>query len=112
VAVNGLLFLYALNVVLQRLAAMLPDETLRLETRFFAALDRYLILATLSSMVLYWSMLIYEPLPDIVAWILRWIEQVRLGFVVLLVLLPLSITMALLWKVKEVILGGVFSDDR
>ncbi|HOW68884.1 MAG TPA: hypothetical protein P5186_08425 [Candidatus Paceibacterota bacterium] len=111
-AANGLLFLYVLNVVLQRLAAMLPDETLRLETRFFAALDRYLILATLGFVFLYWAFRIYEPLPELVVWVLRWIEQVRLGFVVLLVLLPLSITMALLWKVKEVILSGVFSDAR
>src|SRR6266498_3948796 len=33
--VSGLLFLFHLNFVLQRLAAMLPDETLRMETKFF-----------------------------------------------------------------------------
>ena len=36
--VSGLLFVGSLNAVLQRLGAMLPDETLRLETKQFTAL--------------------------------------------------------------------------
>jgi len=32
-AMSGLLFLSSLNVVLQRLGAMLPDEALRIEIR-------------------------------------------------------------------------------
>ena len=37
-------FLYCLNLALERLGAMLPDETLRLETRQFTAINRWLIL--------------------------------------------------------------------
>src|SRR5262249_16846409 len=42
---SGLLFLFNLNFVLQRLAAMLPDETLRIETRFFTSFNLYLLVA-------------------------------------------------------------------
>src|SRR5437867_7403973 len=37
--VSGLFFLGSLNLVLQRLGAMLPDETLRLETKQFTTLN-------------------------------------------------------------------------
>src|SRR5688572_1181298 len=37
--ITGLLFLFNLNHMLQRLAAMLPDETLRSETRVFGNLN-------------------------------------------------------------------------
>src|SRR5438552_692865 len=37
--ISGLLFLFDLNQVLQRLAAMLPDETLRLETKWFTSVN-------------------------------------------------------------------------
>ena len=36
-------------------------------------------------------------------------EHGSLWFLILLVLLPLAMTMALLWKTKEVILDNVFS---
>src|SRR5687768_2668934 len=42
---SSLLFLFNLNVVLERLGAMLPDETLRQETRQFTAVNRGLLLA-------------------------------------------------------------------
>src|SRR5262245_49193618 len=45
-ALSSVLFLFALNPLLYRLTAMLPDETLRIETRVFTMLNRYLILAT------------------------------------------------------------------
>jgi len=39
-------------------------------------------------------------------------ERFSLWFLILLVLLPLAMTMALLWKTKEVILDNVFSATR
>src|SRR5688572_6427405 len=44
---TGLLFLFNLNHVIQRLAAMLPDETLRTETRVFGNLNLSLLTAIL-----------------------------------------------------------------
>jgi len=43
----AVVFLFNLNLVLQRLGAMLPDETLRQETRQFTALNRWLLVLLL-----------------------------------------------------------------
>jgi hypothetical protein len=110
-AVNGFLFLYALNVVLQRLAAMLPDETLRYETHFFSSMNRYLVLITVGLLAAYGIALYLDPMPQLFALALRFLDSLHLGLLILLVLLPISITMALLWKIKEVILAGVFSSQ-
>src|SRR5207244_4060468 len=50
---SGLLFLFALNPLLWRLAAMLPDENLRLETKLFTTINRYLVLITVTVLVTY-----------------------------------------------------------
>ena len=42
----AVLFLFNLNLVLRRLGAMLPDETLRSETRQFTALNRWLLVVS------------------------------------------------------------------
>src|SRR6266498_4845697 len=44
-ALGGVLFLFNLNYVIERLGAMLPDETLRHETRQFTVLNRALLIA-------------------------------------------------------------------
>ena len=41
--ISALLFLFNLNVVLKQLGAMLPDETLRQETKQFTVLNRWLL---------------------------------------------------------------------
>jgi hypothetical protein len=106
---SGLAFLFLLNPVLWRLSAMLPDETLRLETKFFTALNQYLVLFDAGLLVAYFVFRTslekyfpgftqfyshYEPA-------LQWIP-------LLLVLAPVAMTMALIWKIKEVILSSVF----
>src|SRR5450631_3646153 len=50
-AFSAVLFLFNLDVVLKQLGAMLPDETLRQETRQFTALNRWLLLAWIFSLV-------------------------------------------------------------
>ena len=45
---SALLFLFNLNVVLKQLGAMLPDETLRHETRQFTVLNRWLLVLWLA----------------------------------------------------------------
>lgn len=107
-ALTGLLFLFSLNQVLLRLSAMLPDETLRTETRFFTSLNRGLLLAILCIVAL------YEALSFMGAFslLMSIVEHSRQLLVIFLVLLPVSMTMTLLWKTKEVILAGVFGPDR
>jgi hypothetical protein len=117
-ALTGLLFLFSLNHLLARLSAMLPDETLRHETTQFTALNRGLLLALLLLTVVYLFLKQTTNLPEQVVeiqqWLDRynWFERGRLLVVMLFVLLPLSMTMALLWKTKEVILESVFSPRR
>jgi hypothetical protein len=48
-------------------------------------------------------------LPRPVVAMLQAVEPFRSVLVVMLVLLPLALTMSLIWKIKEVILHSVFS---
>lgn len=106
---SALLFLFNLNVVLKRLGAMLPDETLRHDINLFTALNRWmlalwLLLVTATIIVLKFGLFSKGPDMEVVFWLAR-------GEVALLLFLglsPLAITMALLWKTKEVIFDSVF----
>jgi hypothetical protein len=110
---NALLFLVCLNLVLRRLGAMLPDEALRLEMRQFTALNLNLLAVTGVLGLFY---LAFSKLPDPpiqLQMLFRMLgERPDLWLLILLVplvLLPLAMTMALLWKTKEVILDNVFA---
>lgn len=109
---SSLLFLFALNPVLLRLAAMLPDETMRLETRLFTVINRYLILITLASLVSYFILVRIQQLPPLIINSLYLLEKTGVWLVLLLVLLPVAMTMALIWKLKEVILTSVFGPEH
>lgn len=108
---TGFLFLFNLNHVLQRLTAMLPDETLRLETSFFTSMNLYLLLGLVILATAVSTLQEIPALPGVVIDILRAFETVRQWVFVLLLLLPLAMTMTLIWKIKEVILTSVFSAD-
>lgn len=105
---SGLLFLGSLNLVLRRLGAMLPDEALRQETRQFTRLNLNLLGATLLLGIAYLVLARMHDLPLFLVAVMIVLERGSSWFLVLLVLLPLAMTMALLWKTKEVILDGVF----
>ena len=105
---SALLFLGSLNLVLRRLAAMLPDEGLRLETRQFTTLNLNLLFATLVLVLFYVVLGQFYSLPFWLGLVVSVAERGSLWFLILLVLLPLAMTMALLWKTKEVILESVF----
>ncbi len=111
-ALSGLLFLFTLNPLLVRLTAMLPDETLRLETKFFTTVNRCLILATLAVLLLYFGLSRLNALPHQLTEILLLLDHAGLWLVLFLVLIPLAMTMALIWKVKEVILASVFGGEQ
>ena len=105
---SALLFLFNLNTVLERLGAMLPDETLRQETRQFTALNRGLLLSLLLVAAAYLCFAQLPYLPMILRVVALLLERYRTWALVFLVLLPLAMTMALIWKTKEVILESVF----
>jgi len=107
-ALSGVVFLFNLNLVLARLGAMLPDETLRHETKQFTALNRGLLLALLLLTLFYLGFTQLPNLPIQLQAVARLLEGGSHWALVFLVLLPLAMTMALIWKTKEVILNSVF----
>ncbi len=108
-AICALTFLACLNLVLRRLGAMLPDEGLRLETKQFTSLNLNLLLVTFLLGVFYFLLGQFHKLPLWLGTIAMLLDRASFLLLVLLVLLPLAMTMALLWKTKEVILENVFA---
>ena len=109
---TGILFLFNLNHVLQRLAAMLPDETLRSETRVFSNLNISLLSAILLVFTLFYVLRQVEQLPAAILTFLRILELIRYWLLVFLILLPVAMTMTLIWKIKEVVFASVFSHEH
>ncbi len=106
--ITGLLFLIHLNCVLRRLTAMLPDETLRSETRTFTGLNTLMLLTVLGLLCLYFALLRIPDLPCVIQGFLAVIGSEGLWLAVFMILMPLAITMALIWKIKETIFSSVF----
>ncbi|HXC36607.1 MAG TPA: hypothetical protein VNV43_12080 [Candidatus Acidoferrales bacterium] len=105
--ISAVLFLFSLNAVLKQLGAMLPDETLRQDVNLYTALNRWMLVS--------WLFLVAVAIviPNLVPAGLGLEIQLQMGRVELAALLflglaPLSITMALIWKTKEVIFDSVF----
>src|SRR5882757_8651578 len=113
-AVCGIFFVGSLNQVLQRLGAMLSDEGLRLEIKQFTALNLKLLGETLFCGVIYFLIEMFQKIPIWLENLVVDIDRSGLGFLrivlplAVFVLLQLAMTMALLWKTKEVILDNVF----
>ena len=107
-ALSGLIFLFNLNHVLERLGAMLPDETLRQETKQFTALNRGLLILLVLLAGLYLFLGRMPELPRHLGVLAEVLGRSSFWVIVFLLLLPLAMTMALLWKTKEVILDSVF----
>ena len=108
-ALSGVIFLFNLNVVLKQLAAMLPEETLRHEMRLFTALNCWLIAGLLFLSIAYVLLLHTSQLPPELDIIFSWLNRIGLWTLALFALLPLAMTMALIWKTKEIILDSVFT---
>jgi hypothetical protein len=105
---SAILFLFNLNVVLKQLGAMLPDETLRQETRQFTALNRWLLVALLLCATAYVVLMNDPHLPAKLGALFLWVDNFSFLALAFFALLPLAMTMALIWKTKETILDGVF----
>ncbi|HUS35707.1 MAG TPA: hypothetical protein VM680_10180 [Verrucomicrobiae bacterium] len=106
---SGLIFLFNLNHLLQRLAAMLPDETLRMETRLFGAMNLNLLCGILALVALYAILQQINTLPNWVIDFLKLLDISRNWLLIFMILLPIAMTMTLIWKTKEVIFASVFT---
>ena len=105
---SAVLFLFNLNVVLKQLGAMLPDETLRHETGLFTALNRWLLALLFLLSIAYVVLLHVPQLPLEFGILFVWLNRLGLWPLTFFALLPLAMTMALIWKTKEIILDSVF----
>jgi len=102
-------YLMALNKMLARLAAMLPDETLRVESQLFSRMNRVLLaMASLGIGVMHLVPRIDET-PELLFRLVAVADQFRPWLFMAFVLIPVSMTMSLLWKTKESILASVFT---
>lgn len=108
----SIFFLYNLNYVLQRLTAMLPDQGLRMETKLFTSFNRTLLLIIPILIILYMILVNMPTLPGIVIVFLDAAARFGVWLLLFLVLMPLAMTMALIWKIKEVIFNSVFEGER
>ena len=87
---------------------MLPDETLRVESQLFSRVNRVLLAITsVGIMVMYLLARINEP-PELLLRLEATAVPARPWLFMVFVLIPVSMTMSLLWKTKESILAGVF----
>jgi hypothetical protein len=106
--VTGVLFLHNLNHALDRLAAMLPDETLREDTRLFTRINRAVLGGLLFALSVIYGLLQIESLPGTLRLLLLTIDYERRWVFLFLLLLPVALTMTLIWKIKDAIFGSVF----
>ena len=111
-ALTFVFYLMALNKVLSRLSAMLPDETLRVESQLFSKMNRSLLsMIPVGLTFMFFLPLIDDP-PVFILGILEFILNMRPWLFMAFVLVPLSMSMSLLWKTKESIYASVFNTGR
>jgi hypothetical protein len=111
-AITGFLFLIQVNQVLRRLAAMLPDEMLRMETRTFAKLNTWMLSIALAILSIYLAINDLNDAPRLIGRHFSVLQSVGEWLVLFLTLMPVSVTLALLWKLKEAIFTSFFEIER
>jgi hypothetical protein len=109
---SGYLFLICVNQVLRRLAAMLPDETLRVETWAFAAWNTWMLAAALAGLCVDLALTDFPGAPRLPA--RHFVDPQSIGewLILFLTLTSVAVTLALLWKIKEAIFTGLFELER
>ena len=110
-ALVSFLFLGSLNFMLQRLSAMLPEQTLRHEIRFFTVANLYLLALFPVILASYTVLLRWSASPSWIKFFLQRYEMFNPWLLLFLFLLPLAMTMSLIWKTRQVVLHGIFGED-
>ena len=111
-ALGFVFYLMSLNKMLARLAAMMPDETLRVESRLFSRMNRVLLAMTPIGFGVIYLFSFMEDLPEILFRVVALAAKLRPWLFMAFVLIPVSMTMSLLWKTKESILASVFNSRQ
>ena len=79
------------------------------EQHFGPVWSTLLLLLMLLLVVAYGSLRWWPALREQLGLVIYWVQTLGFWLIIFLALLPLAMTMALLWKTKEVILDSVFS---
>jgi hypothetical protein len=111
-AVFGLLFLLQTNRVLLRLSAMLPNEMLRQEARTFTEINTWMLLIVLAGFSLD---RILRAAPGPARFLDHFpfaVQETAVWLALFFALMPLAMTLALLWKIKEAIFTSLFETER
>ena len=102
------IFLLHLNLLLRRLATLLPNEVLQADTRIFAKLNPILLLLVLGVVVIYLLIYKLEPTGYRFKRILEAVN-VQSGRLLLLLILPsLATTLSMIWKSRQTVLHMLF----
>jgi hypothetical protein len=110
-AFSFLLLLMQINQVLRRLCAMLPDEALRVETKMFTALNIALFLAVFIGLAVGLGLAQAQVLPRAIGRMITGGNPRGLWLLLFTGLMPLAMTLAILWKIKEVIFMSLFEAE-
>ena len=103
----GLTYLYQLNFVLRRLAIMIPDETLQHDTELFTGLNRRILSFMAIMVIAYHAVWLTPSIMAPAYYVFRAIEIFRPWLVVFMVVMPVALTMTMVWKIKETLLDHV-----
>lgn len=106
--VAAVLYIFNLNRSLRQLAVMLPDQTLREDTELFTSMNQGLMVTLIALVGMYFGLHHVDELPLPVIQFIVVLEEHRRWLLIFLVLLPVAMTMSLLWKIKEIVLNGIF----
>ncbi|MGB9602196.1 MAG: hypothetical protein ACP5MG_06505 [Verrucomicrobiia bacterium] len=108
--VSNVFFLLILNRIIQQLTMMLPDKTLRLDAKNYGDLNQYMFLLLLIILFLAYLDNFFKDLPDTVSEFLITVSRFHQWIITVVIVIPLAMTMALLWKTRETILTNIFNE--
>jgi hypothetical protein len=111
-AISGFLFLIQINQVLRRLTAMLPDQMLRTETRAFTIMNTWMLSLALGGLAAYFTLTDFQGAPRQIERHVFNLHALGQWMILFLTLMPVAVTLALLWKIKEAIFTSFFEVER
>ncbi len=104
-------FLLHLNLLLRRLATLLPNEVLQADTRIFAKLNPMLLLLVLAVVGVYLLASMLEPVNQRFKQIMEAINAQSGRLLILLVLPSLATTLSMVWKSRQTALRMIFEPE-
>lgn len=104
-------FLLHLNLLLRRLATLLPNEILRADTRIFAKFNPILLLLVLSVVGIYLLASMLDPANQRFKQIMEAINDQSGRLLILLVLPSVATTLSMVWKSRQTALRMIFEPE-